>query len=124
MAGTRFSKPEGIRRLNLVAEYLIQHGATSHEDIAVLLAVTPKSALVYLYRLRADCRAHRPDGTQLWAPGPDQARLDDEQITPDALPVQRSFAYYQTGHARRDYLVEALFGPAQASNDSTTLAQA
>jgi hypothetical protein len=112
MAGTRFSKPEGIRRLNLVVEYLIEHGAASDEHIGALLAITPKSALVYLNRLRADGRAHRRAGTQLWEPGPGQTWLKAEQGAPDTAPTQRSCAHWQTGHARRDYLVEALFGPA------------
>jgi hypothetical protein len=127
MAGTRFSKPEGVERLNLVVNYLIEHGASSNELIGALLAITPKSALVYLHRLRVDGRAHRRAGTKLWAAGPDQKWFDVEQGAPDTSPKRRCFAYYQTGRARRDPLVEALFGPAQpapASNDSTTLAQA
>jgi hypothetical protein len=124
MAGTRFSKPEGIRRLNLVVDYLTQHGAACPEHIGALLAITPKSALVYLHRLRIDGRVHRRAGTQLWEPGPDEAWFTTEQRGAGTSPAQRSFAYGQTGHARRDYLVEALFGPAPASNDSANLAQA
>lgn len=127
MAGTQFTRPEGIGRLNMVAEYLTENGVCTPEQIGALLRIATASAMAYLRFLRDDGRAHKIcQIPALWAPGPDQAWLDAEKtIALEDTPAQVTVACCQTGRARRDPLVEALFGPARpASNDSSNLAQA
>lgn len=113
MGDNRFNTPAQQARLNAVSALLQQNVYTGVDAVAQLLGVDNPSALPYLQELRECGLAHRREPSRRWSAGPSAAWLAAQERESGLPHVIQSYANRTVaGKARRDPLVEALFGPA------------
>lgn len=107
MGAINFCTEHQQASLAAVAALVTQYGGATQDDVARLLGLARPSALPYLHALRDEGLIHRRMHSKVWVPGP----ADDWAGMPDGPLVRQSSAPRSGGGARRDPLVEALFGP-------------
>lgn len=117
---TCFTTPEQMVKLAALRLLLCGQSLSTIPEASRTLGVSQRSVLPFLYHLRDRGEAHSCQSGRLWKAGPSKAWLKAKQ---PAMPredgprrtVIHSYANRtSSGQARRDPLVEALFGPAGA----------
>lgn len=113
MSGTTFNTPLQQQRLAMVYALVARPSGATQTEVAGLIGVGRTTALPFLHRLRDDGQVHRRPRSKLWVAGPSAGWIADDQAGGRPAQLVASYAERNTGRVQRDYLVEALFGPAR-----------